>query len=61
MQGGDKIREELTRLDERGWNTAGQIDMATIMKARGMMSPVLSEVLELYLGEAEECTGERIK
>lgn len=61
MQGEEKIREAKAKLDPNGWPKELDLCEGTMMKARGMMAPVLSEVLELYLGDAEDCTAERIQ
>lgn len=60
MQGEEKIREAKAKLDPNGWPKEVDLCQGTMMRARGMMAPVLSEVLELYLGDAEDCTAERI-
>lgn len=61
MQGGDKIQEAIARLDANGWDRNGELNQGTRTRARGMMSPILSEILDLYLGDKEECTVKRIK
>jgi hypothetical protein len=61
MKGGTELQEAVEDLDENGWNKYGYIYPTTTYRARGMLSPVLNEILELSLGDAEDCTGERIK
>ncbi|CAG8982274.1 hypothetical protein HYALB_00004508 [Hymenoscyphus albidus] len=61
MQGGEVLAEAVSRLDENGWNVAGNIYQSTGARARGMLSVVLDEILELSLGDPEDCTEERIR
>lgn len=60
MAGGEVLAEAIARLDPNGWNRDGQLYQATKLRARGMLSIVLDEILELSLGDFHDCTGERI-
>lgn len=61
MRGGEYIQRAVEQLDENGWNREGAIYPATSARAHGSLSPILNEVLELSLGDPENCTGEQIK
>jgi hypothetical protein len=61
MRGGEHIQRAVEQLDENGWNREGVIYPATSARAHGQLSPILNEVLELSLGDPENCTGEQIK
>ncbi|KAF8859114.1 hypothetical protein BDZ45DRAFT_590253, partial [Acephala macrosclerotiorum] len=61
MKGGEHIQRAIEQLDENGWNREGNIHPATSSRAHGQLSPVLNEVLELSLGDPEQCTGDKIK
>lgn len=61
VRGGEHIQRALEQLDENGWNTEGAIHAATHARANGQLSLILNEVLELSLGDPEQCTGDQIK
>ncbi|KAG9238861.1 hypothetical protein BJ875DRAFT_285697 [Amylocarpus encephaloides] len=61
MHGGNVLNDAISRLDADGWNTDGNIYQATGARARGKLSIVLDEILELSLGDHEDCTEHRIR
>jgi hypothetical protein len=62
IAGPERIREAIQqRLDENGWDRHENLQGATTTRARGCMARNLSEILELYLGDPEDCTSERIQ
>lgn len=61
MQGGSAILRAIEQLDENGWNREGTIHPSTLTRAHGQLSPILNEVLELSLGDPENCTRDQIK
>lgn len=44
------LQKAVQELDERGWNTRGEIYPATLIRARRIMASILEEVMELALG-----------
>jgi hypothetical protein len=61
MAGGEKLARAVEALDENGWSKEGVFHPNSNVRACGMLSPVLTETLELYLGDAGDCTVGRIK
>ncbi|KAF4635056.1 hypothetical protein G7Y89_g3055 [Cudoniella acicularis] len=61
MRGGDQLVEAVSRLDPNGWNTDGEIHSSTMIRAHGLLSIVLNEILELSLGDPAECSEDRIR
>ncbi|KAL7810266.1 hypothetical protein V8C44DRAFT_332764 [Trichoderma aethiopicum] len=43
------LRKAVSELDDRGWNTKGQIYPATLIRARRMLASTLEEVMEIAL------------
>jgi hypothetical protein len=43
------LRKAVSELDDRGWNTKGQIHPATLVRARRMLAGNLEEVMEIAL------------
>lgn len=61
IQGGEVLQAAAAALDENGWNQEGQIYNNSPVRAQGMLAKVLTEVLELSLGDQVLCTRERIR
>ncbi|KAF9765281.1 hypothetical protein IL306_002455 [Fusarium sp. DS 682] len=61
MMSEDTMAEELKNLDDRGWNTKGNISSSTYIRARYFMSYVLDEVIEVALGDDVHVTLEYLE
>ncbi|KAH8592975.1 hypothetical protein B0O99DRAFT_689190 [Bisporella sp. PMI_857] len=57
----DDFQKAVSELDENGWNTKGEIYPTTIVRAINTICVVVNEILELSLGDFEQCTNDRIK
>ncbi|KAH8656163.1 hypothetical protein BGZ60DRAFT_385064 [Tricladium varicosporioides] len=61
MQGGKQLADAVNSLDANGWNTNGQICQSTMTRAHGSLTIILNDILELSLGDASNCSAERIR
>jgi hypothetical protein len=52
----DTLVEEFNALDDRGWNTNGEISSNSYIRARYLMSYVFDEVIEVALGNDAHVT-----
>ena len=61
MQGTKEIARAVAALDANGWNTTGEINTSTSIRALSIMSRVRDEILELTLGDPTKCSNECIE
>ncbi|KAI1034099.1 hypothetical protein LB505_003151 [Fusarium chuoi] len=54
----DTLIEEFKALDDRGWNTKGEISSNSYIRARYLMAYVFDEVIEVALGNDTHATLE---
>lgn len=60
-EGGDALRAEIDSLDENGWNTKGVIHNATISRMSTLAAMIQDEIMELFIGNQEHFSIERVK
>ncbi|KAG9504456.1 hypothetical protein J7337_004429 [Fusarium musae] len=57
----DTLMEERNALDDRGWNTKGEISSNSYIRARYLMAYVFDEVIEVALGNDTHATLEYLQ
>jgi hypothetical protein len=61
MEGGERLRYEIRELDENGWNRKGDVHDATICRVMVLTAIVIDEIMEVFIGNANQWSMERVR